>query len=190
MRRSPTEAGCEATAILIRAGDARLLDQLAMRALLARPRAAGALLDELHRAQIEPDDEVPADVAGLGALVTFRRGDGPDAEQVLLVAPEQADAGPGRVSALSYLGCGLLGLRPGQSIRWPDRLGGAQQLTVLDVAWPRPSAAEVGAEPAPGPVVDPQEEPAPDAAPGKIVRLPLKRPPPPADEPDYPPGAA
>lgn len=124
--------------VVIRQTDADVLHAIAIHTLLSAPRAAGALLDELHRAEIRPDETVPDDVVGLGAWVTFLRGDraasGP--QRVQLVSPPEADLPRGRLSVLSSLGAGLIGLRVGQSIAWPDRLGGAEVLTVVDVAWP------------------------------------------------------
>jgi len=138
------EAGREAQTVVIRQSDADVLHAIAIHTLLSAPRAAGALLDELHRAEIRADETVPDDVVGLGAWVTFLRGGqattGP--QRVQVVSPPDADPASGRVSVLSSLGAGLIGLRVGQSIAWPDRLGRAELLTVIDVSWPadRPHA--------------------------------------------------
>lgn len=135
-RADEPEAGDET--LVIRQTDADVLHAIAIHTLLSAPRAAGALLDELHRAEIRADETVPDDVVGMGAWVTFLRGEqatgGP--QRVQLVSPPDADVLSGRLSVLSSLGAGLIGLRVGQSIAWPDRLGGAELLTVVDVAWP------------------------------------------------------
>jgi regulator of nucleoside diphosphate kinase len=124
--------------VVIRQSDADVLHAIAMSTLLSAPRAAGALLDELHRAEIRADETVQDDVVGMGAWVAFVRGGeaGASPQRVQLVSPQDADLGRGRLSVLSGLGAGLIGLRAGQSIDWPDRLGGAERLTVVEVTWP------------------------------------------------------
>jgi len=186
----------EAPTVIIRRSDADLLHAIAMRTLLSAPRAAGALLDELHRAQIRADETVPDDVVGMGAWVTFLRGDDPLAkpQRVQIVPPEDADLISGRLSALSSLGAGLIGLQVGQAIDWPDRLGGAEQLQVIAVTWPerRPRMA-ADEEPGPSPSAEEQPpQPAPDAAPGgpKVLPFPARRLRERTFEDDWPPGAA
>jgi regulator of nucleoside diphosphate kinase len=52
---------------------------------------------------------------------------------VQLVYPRQADIAFGRVSVLTLIGAGLIGMRRGQSIDWPDRKGRCRRLRILDV---------------------------------------------------------
>jgi regulator of nucleoside diphosphate kinase len=125
------------TSIVIRQRDADLLHSLAVNTLLSNPRAAGALLDELRRAEIRSDDQVADDVVGLGSWVTFMQRNQPpgNPQRVQLVTPTEADPKEGRISVMSTLGAGLIGLKAGQSIDWPDRRGGRQLLAVLEVGW-------------------------------------------------------
>ena len=51
-----------------------------------------------------------------------------------LVYPGEADIAVGKVSVLSPVGAGLLGLKAGQSIQWPDRDGRLRALRVLKVS--------------------------------------------------------
>ncbi|CAN7638232.1 GreA/GreB family elongation factor [Phenylobacterium sp. LjRoot219] len=210
----------EDTGLLIRRRDADLLDEIAMRGLLSAPRAAGALLDALRRAEIRPDDQVPADVVGLGAWVTFIRGDASTTtrpEQVRLVTPAEADPLRGRLSVLNSLGAGLIGLRAGQSVDWPDRLGGIDRLAVLAVKWPaaggsrkrptKPASSKLRCVEKETPMNTSDEErrratpgdedqrrrsePEGDDTPSpKVVRLPSQRSVKRAFEDDWPPGAA
>jgi regulator of nucleoside diphosphate kinase len=53
--------------------------------------------------------------------------------RVQLVLPKDADIDAGRVSILSYVGAGLIGLKEGQSINWPDTSGAARKLTLVKV---------------------------------------------------------
>lgn len=196
--RDELEAAREPPKVIIRQSDADVLHAIAMRTLLSAPRAAGALLDELHRAEIRADQTVPDDVVGMGAWVTFQRGDETAKPQrVQLVPPEDADLIGGRLSALSSLGAGLIGLRVGQSIDWPDRLGGAEQLTVIAVTWPAERRLQMESDEERGRTAPPGEEkprqPAPqDAAPTrpKVLPFPSRRSREQTFEDDWPPGAA
>src|SRR3546814_12514055 len=48
---------------------------------------------------------------------------------VQLVYPRQADNAANRISILTPVGAGLIGLREGQSILWQDREGNERRLT-------------------------------------------------------------
>jgi regulator of nucleoside diphosphate kinase len=123
--------------IILRASDADRLYAIALDALLKDPRWAAGLLDELHRASVAPDDQVGAEVAGIGSHVAFvDQLVAPEhVRRAQLVLPEEAD-GDEKLSVLSDFGAALLGLAPGQSIVWPDRRGGTEHLTVLAVQSP------------------------------------------------------
>ena len=54
--------------------------------------------------------------------------------RVRLVMPGEADVEDGKVSILTPIGAGLIGLRTGQSIDWPGLDGRSRVLTILDVA--------------------------------------------------------
>lgn len=126
--------------ILVREGDERRLYEIAVGAMLSDPRLAGGLLDELSRATVAPDALVPAEVVGLGSTATYRDAGEPGSatHRVRIVAPQDADTRRGRVSVLSDLGAALIGLAPGQSILWRDRVGGIRQLAVINVETARP----------------------------------------------------
>ncbi len=114
-------------------GDLASLLAIAFDGLLDDPRAAAALLGEVERAEVFEDDQPRAGLVRLGSRVVIHdRGRDLD-RRLTLVAPEQADAGDNRISVLSPLGTGLIGLSEGQSILWSDRRGGAMELEVLQV---------------------------------------------------------
>lgn len=154
---------------------------LAVDHLIRLPREAGALLQEVCRAEVRPDDEVTEHAARLGARVTFTV-DGVS-QTVLLVAHDDASSDPSHLSVLTNLGAGLLGLSPGQAIDWPDRVGGRRRLTVLSVDADR--REESGGE-------SPQTSPEPvshPAVPADVI--PFRRPTPaPLPNNDPPPSAA
>lgn len=92
----------------------------------------GALLRrELDRATV---GGATAEVA-LGLYRWVQYVDGPDREprRIQLVPPDEADIDQGRVSVLSYVGAGLLGLREGDSIDWPDATGRERRLTLVRI---------------------------------------------------------
>jgi regulator of nucleoside diphosphate kinase len=121
--------------IVLSSADHAVLERAAMDGLLSAPREAGALLDELSRAQVIDDDEVGPDVVRVGSLVTFREGSG-DPRTIRLIAPDQACRDAHDESVLTSTGAALLGLRVGQSILWPDRIGGERVLTIVSVSRP------------------------------------------------------
>ena len=58
---------------------------------------------------------------------------------VELVYPRDADISARRVSILTPVGAGVIGLRTGQSILWPDRDGRERKLTIVKVLQNRKS---------------------------------------------------
>jgi transcription elongation GreA/GreB family factor len=102
----------------------------------AAPLAAGLLLDEIGRARICDDERAPADVVRMGSRVEFVDEAHGEARTVRLVWPAEADIAQGRVSVMTPVGAGLIGLRPGQSILWPDRGGEKRALRIVAVAPP------------------------------------------------------
>lgn len=119
--------------IILSETDADHLANIAEGAALAAPLASRLLLDEIARADVRPDAKVPAGVVAMGSTVTFvdelRGAD----RSVRLVYPAEADIEQDRISILSPVGVGLLGLRAGQSIQWPDRTGVERKLRVVRV---------------------------------------------------------
>ena len=55
---------------------------------------------------------------------------------VQLVLPGEADIENGRISVLTPVGAGLIGLSPGQEIEWPDIEGRSRKLRILAVRQP------------------------------------------------------
>jgi regulator of nucleoside diphosphate kinase len=122
--------------IIISRTDADRLSVLAEQFEQASPVAADLLMGEIERADIRPDGGVPADVAGIDAVVEFVDEARDTRRTVQLVFPDRADIAAGKISVLTPVGAGLVGLRPGQSIDWPDREGRTHRLRVVSVARP------------------------------------------------------
>jgi regulator of nucleoside diphosphate kinase len=113
-------------AITIGETDHRQLLGLAM----ASADAADDLLDEMERANIVPDADLPDEVVRMGSAVIYRPNGDPQ-RMVQLVYPKDADIAAGKISVLTPIGTALLGLRKGQSISWRARDGRRHTLTVL-----------------------------------------------------------
>lgn len=111
--------------------DAERIGDIALRAEQRLPELVELLLEEIERAEVRPVDQTPPDVIGMGSSVTFV--DHGRTRTVTLVFPGEADIEAGRISILTPVGVGLLGLRPGQLIDWPDREGRSRQLEVVAV---------------------------------------------------------
>lgn len=72
---------------------------------------ADALDQELSRADIVADRDLPSDAVAMHSQVTFRDLATQADTTVTLVFPEEADLEKGRISVLSPIGTALLGLR-------------------------------------------------------------------------------
>ncbi|HUH09747.1 Regulator of nucleoside diphosphate kinase [compost metagenome] len=90
---------------------------------------AGLLQQELDRAEVCDPADMPHDVVGLNRWLHYADDRHPEVRRVQLVLPREADIDAGRVSVLSHVGAGLIGLKEGQSIVWPDPSGETRKLT-------------------------------------------------------------
>lgn len=89
--------------------------------------------DELSRAIVVPDDQVPADVVRMHSRVVYLDESNGMSREVELSFPEGADLKFGKISVLSPVGSALLGLREGQTIDWPFPNGQSRRLKVVSV---------------------------------------------------------
>jgi regulator of nucleoside diphosphate kinase len=100
------------------------------------PLSARLLLQELDRAATVPMRELPADVVTMRSHVVFVDRASDERHSVQLVYPGEADMALQRVSVLTPIGAGLIGLRRGSAIAWPDRQGKPRMLEVVEVIQP------------------------------------------------------
>jgi regulator of nucleoside diphosphate kinase len=100
---------------------------------------SSALEDELSRARIVPQREIPEGVVTMNSDVVYEDGASGVRRTVRLVYPRDADAALGRVSVMAPIGAALLGLRVGQEIDW-EVPGGARRVRVVEVIY-QPEAA-------------------------------------------------
>lgn len=91
---------------------------------------AELLRQELDRAEVRADVDMPRNVVTLNRWLHYADGRGGDSlRRIRLVQPREADIDTGQVSILSYVGAGLIGLQEGQAIEWPDPSGTRRRLT-------------------------------------------------------------
>ena len=127
--------------ILLCESDADRIADLAVGVETRLPQVSAMLLKEIDRARVVKDGALPSDVVGMGSRVRFRDESTGTERTVRLVYPHEADIAAGKVSILTPIGAGLIGLREGQSIRWEDRDGHPKVLQVIAVGEELDSAA-------------------------------------------------
>ena len=113
--------------------EADALTALAIAAQARAPEVCSLLLAEIDRAVIHSEAAIPADAVVMNRRVEFSDDVRGSHRTVELVYPGQADISQGRISILTPIGAGLIGLREGQSILWPDREGQERKLTIVKV---------------------------------------------------------
>ncbi|HVJ00334.1 MAG TPA: nucleoside diphosphate kinase regulator [Sphingomonas sp.] len=116
--------------------EADALSSLALRVEHSQPDVAALLFAEIDRAEIHTADTLPANTIAMNARVTFVDEGSGSRREVQLVYPQDADIANGRVSILTPVGAGLIGLSEGQSITWPDRDGNPRRLRIEKVRAP------------------------------------------------------
>jgi len=121
------------TTLIVSDAEYERLTDLANASMERLPAVAQELLDELERAQIVGDKDVPKDVVRMGSTVTFKSDDG-NTRTLKLVYPADESLDEHRISVMTPVGAALIGLAVGQSISWTARDGKHHQLTVTKVA--------------------------------------------------------
>jgi regulator of nucleoside diphosphate kinase len=116
--------------------EADILYDLALKWRQRHPFSARLLLDELERARTVPEADLPDDVVTMGSRVDFLDRARGEKHAVQLVYPAAADMTQGRVSVMTPIGAGLIGMRRGREIDWPDRHGEWRRLKIVAVVQP------------------------------------------------------
>lgn len=116
------------------------LTNLALGAQGRLPEVSELLLDEIGRARIHSEEKFPANTVSMGSVVEFADEQGGSQRTVQLVYPGEADIAAGKISILTHVGAGLIGLKEGQSIIWPDRNGKDRVFKIGKVVRPETAA--------------------------------------------------
>ncbi len=99
----------------------------------ANTELADLLQDELARAKLVDDSQLPSDVVRMNSIVVFEDLESGKSSTVTLVYPMDADIQSYKISILSPVGSALIGLRVGQIISWPFPNGKTKSLKVTEV---------------------------------------------------------
>lgn len=94
---------------------------------------AELLGEELSRALIVANEELPKDVVSMNSKVRFQDLETGKETIVNLVYPHEANIEENKVSILAPVGSALIGLRVGQEIQWPVPGGKEKRIKVLSV---------------------------------------------------------
>jgi transcription elongation GreA/GreB family factor len=112
----------------------RLFELLHAMSTTMSPGTADFLREELERAEIIPEGIFPAAAVSIGSTVKFVDHTATNYRQAKLVSPDQAND-VDRISVTGARGSALIGLGPGQTIRWRDDQTDRLRLTtVLEVS--------------------------------------------------------
>ena len=101
------------------------------------PALSKLLLDEIDRAVIHPAEALPEGVVALHSEVEFLDESTGTTRRVQLVLPSQADIEAGRISIMTPVGAGLIGMSVGSEIDWPRPDGRPRVLKILAVGQDR-----------------------------------------------------
>lgn len=122
-------------AIHVMADECDALYALALSAEHRHPHSAAMLLAELDRAEL-CDAGLPPQTVQMNSRIEFVDEGSGVRRTVQLVYPNDADIAAGRVSILTPIGAGLIGMSAGHAISWPDREGHVRSLRIVSVAPP------------------------------------------------------
>lgn len=92
------------------------------------------LEEELDRAQVKAEAEMPKDVVRMGSTVLYEDLESGRSNILTLAYPHRADLSRQRISVLAPAGAALLGLRVGDVIEWPVTDGKLLKLRVKHIA--------------------------------------------------------
>ena len=116
--------------------DSDLLGDLAIQMEQRHPVVSAMLLAEIERAEIHNHASLPSDVVTIGSEVEFLEVAADRTRTVQIVLPVDADIEAGRISVLTPIGAGLIGLSAGQAIDWPDLEGRERRIEIVAVRQP------------------------------------------------------
>lgn len=94
---------------------------------------AALLEEELSRASIVSDHELPQDVVSMNSTVNFQDLESGKESVVTLVYPQDASIAENKISILAPVGSALIGLRVGQVMNWPLPNGKEKKIKVISV---------------------------------------------------------
>jgi regulator of nucleoside diphosphate kinase len=91
------------------------------------------LVEELDRAEVVPEEELPSDVVAMHSTVRLTDLDTNGEHVYTVVYPHEADADRGRISVLAPIGTAVLGYRIGDIVEW-EVPAGVRRFRIDEVA--------------------------------------------------------
>lgn len=119
--------------IFVSEDDYDRISEMAMGLEHRNPQLAKLVLDEIDRARICSSERLPKDVVALGSTVEFLDDASGRSRRMTLVVPHDADVEAGRISVMTPVGAGLIGMRAGAEIDWPCPDGRPRKLKIIAV---------------------------------------------------------
>lgn len=110
-------------------------ERLALLVQHAETKSSASLEEELARAKVVSQKEIPNDVVTMNSKIKFIDLDSKKISEITLVYPKDADVTKNRVSILAPVGIALIGLRKGQFIDWPMPNGQSRRLQVTEILY-------------------------------------------------------
>jgi regulator of nucleoside diphosphate kinase len=117
-------------------------ERLALLVQHSESKSAAALDEELARAQVVPQKEIPKDIVTMNSKIKFIDVNSDRESEITLVYPKDADVTKGQVSILAPVGIALIGLKKGQTIDWPMPNGQSRQLKVTGIIYQPESSGD------------------------------------------------
>ncbi len=105
--------------------------------------ACEALADELDRAEMMPQGNIPGDVVTMNTRFVLHDETTGKTREMALVYPIDSDPDRGRISVLAPVGGALLGLTVGQAIDWPLPRGKTKRMRLVRVLYQPERAGHV-----------------------------------------------
>ncbi len=133
MSKNSSPAPERKPSIHLSSGDYDMIAGLALGMQSRSPELSELILSEIDRATVHPDGQLPPDIVGIGSEVTFLDNSNGTTRTVTLVVPGEADIEAGRVSVMTPVGAGLIGMGVGREISWPHTDGRPRMLKILSV---------------------------------------------------------
>ena len=133
MTQTRSTSGSRKPPIHISEADYDVIADLALQMEHRAPALAKQFLDEINRAKIHPAGTVPTDAVTIGSEVEFLDDSTGEKRRLKLVLPVDADFEAGRLSVMTPVGAGLIGMTVGREISWPTPDGRPRVLRILEV---------------------------------------------------------
>lgn len=133
MQNAATKTASRKPPIHISEDDYDIIADLALGIEARSPAVSRLLLDEINRAKVHAPGKLPKNVVSLGSEVEFLDEGTGQRRTVRLVLPAEADIESGKVSIITPMGAGLVGMSEGRSIEWPHADGRSRTLQIVRV---------------------------------------------------------